>query len=77
VASSSARDPIESELPVSQLLIRRMPMESRNDRTKPAPRDAANPPTPPKRFRIEKLEDRIAPKKGGRGTNNCVTQSCY
>ena len=28
--------------------------------------------TPPKkRFRIEKLEERIAPKKGGKGTNNC------
>jgi hypothetical protein len=24
-----------------------------------------------KRFRIAKLEERIAPKKGGKGTNNC------
>jgi hypothetical protein len=24
-----------------------------------------------KRFRIERLEERIAPKKGGKGTNNC------
>jgi hypothetical protein len=26
---------------------------------------------PRKRFQIEKLEERIAPKKGGKGTNNC------
>jgi hypothetical protein len=25
----------------------------------------------PRRFRIDKLEERIAPKKGGKGTNNC------
>lgn len=25
----------------------------------------------PKRFRIIKLEERIAPRKGGNGTNNC------
>jgi hypothetical protein len=25
----------------------------------------------PKRFRIVKLEDRIAPSKGGNGTHNC------
>ncbi len=30
----------------------------------------------PKRFRIEKLEERIAPKKGGKGTNNCGTANC-
>ena len=37
-------------------------------------RDAKTPTTsnePRKRFRIEKLEERIAPKKGGKGTNNC------
>jgi hypothetical protein len=28
------------------------------------------------RFRIEKLEERIAPKKGGKGTNNCATLAC-
>jgi len=27
--------------------------------------------TPRKRFRIERLEERIAPKKGGKGTHNC------
>ena len=26
---------------------------------------------PRKRFRIEKLEERIAPSKGGKGTKNC------
>ena len=30
-----------------------------------------------RRFRIEKLEERIAPKKGGKGTHNCGgTQVC-
>ena len=46
-------------------------MSSKNVRPetnrKPDP-DAA---TPRKRFRIEKLEERIAPKKGGKGTHNC------
>jgi hypothetical protein len=38
-----------------------------------APRIARRP-----RFRIEKLEERIAPKKGGKGTNNCggTTGNC-
>jgi hypothetical protein len=27
----------------------------------------------PKRFRIVKLEERIAPSKGGNGTHNCPT----
>jgi hypothetical protein len=40
----------------------------KNDR--PAP-DSKRP-----RFRIEKLEERIAPKKGGKGTNNCGSTSC-
>jgi hypothetical protein len=30
----------------------------------------------PKRFRIVKLEERIAPKKGGKGTNNCTAYNC-
>ena len=34
-------------------------------------------PTPPRRrFHIEKLEERIAPKKGGNGTHNCGTANC-
>jgi hypothetical protein len=28
-------------------------------------------PAPRRRFRLIKLEDRIAPKRGGKGTNNC------
>jgi hypothetical protein len=35
-------------------------------------RDSA---TPRKRFRIERLEERIAPKKGGKGTHNCSGSS--
>jgi hypothetical protein len=36
-----------------------------------APRKPEETPLPKRRFRIEKLEERIAPKKGGKGTNNC------
>lgn len=32
-------------------------------------RPAGSPPR--KRFRVRKLEERIAPKKGGKGTHNC------
>jgi hypothetical protein len=45
--------------------------KSRKGTTDPAPRDAAETPAPLKRFRIEKLEERIAPSKGGKGTHNC------
>jgi hypothetical protein len=45
--------------------------KSRNGTTDPAPRDASEAPAPLKRFRIEKLEERIAPAKGGKGTHNC------
>ena len=45
--------------------------QSRNGMTDPARRDAAEAPAPRKRFRIEKLEERIAPAKGGKGTQNC------
>jgi hypothetical protein len=35
----------------------------------------------PRRFRIVKLEERIAPKMGGKGTHNCPyqtgVQGCY
>jgi hypothetical protein len=34
-------------------------------------RPAEPTPAPKKHFRIEKLEERIAPVKGGKGTNNC------
>lgn len=46
-------------------------MTPKNDRTQSEqPRPAAEP-TPRRRFRIEKLEQRIAPKRGGKGTKNC------
>jgi hypothetical protein len=45
--------------------------KSRKGTTDPAPRDVAETPAPLKRFRIEKLEERIAPSKGGKGTHNC------
>lgn len=30
----------------------------------------------PRRFRIAKLEERVAPRKGGKGTHNCWTGIC-
>ena len=42
-------------------------MKPMNDRTS----RSDSRPTQRKRFRIEKLEERIAPKKGGNGTHNC------
>ena len=43
-------------------------MRPRNERTgNPQP----SAPAPRKRFRLERLEERIAPAKGGKGTNNC------
>jgi hypothetical protein len=46
----------------------------RTDDLRPRPPEA--PPAPRKRrFRLEKLEQRIAPKKGGKGTNNCAGDS--
>ena len=46
-------------------------MNPKNDRTQPERPASAERPAPRKRFRIEKLEERIAPKKGGNGTHNC------
>ena len=48
-------------------------MNSKNDRAR-ARSDGK--PMPKERFRIEKLEERIAPKKGGKGTHNCPTAIC-
>ena len=48
-------------------------MESKNV---PAPAPKSQDVAKPKRFRIEKLEERIAPKKGGNGTHNCGTANC-
>jgi len=46
-------------------------MSTSNPRTSTgaAKPEAGRPPL--KRFRIEKLEERIAPAKGGKGTHNC------
>jgi hypothetical protein len=41
------------------------------DSTRPVPAGMS---APRRRFQIEKLEERIAPKKGGKGSNN--TCSC-
>src|SRR5262249_18717177 len=38
-------------------------MEPNHERTPPEPARPAEPPAPRKRFRIQKLEERIAPKK--------------
>ena len=46
-------------------------MDPKNERDPKAPKHTADAPAPRKRFLIEKLEERIAPKKGGKGTNNC------
>lgn len=46
-------------------------MKSKHQPTNQAPRTAADPPAPRRRFRFEKLEERVAPKKGGKGTHNC------
>jgi hypothetical protein len=50
-------------------------MSQKSPRNLPAKNES---PVPGKRFRIEKLEERIAPKKGGKGTHNCpLTGLCY
>ncbi len=60
-------------------------MEQRREEQPQAPPSAQ---PKPKRFRVVKLEERIAPSKGGNGTNNycgtagntcnyCITDSCY
>ena len=38
---------------------------------------AAGQPAPKKRFLIAKLEERIAPRRGGRGTKNCSFSGTY
>ena len=44
-------------------------MEPHREEAQRAPPPGAEP--KPKRFRIVTLEERIAPSKGGHGTNNC------
>jgi len=46
-------------------------MESKRVNKDSASRASPRTPAPSKRFRIEKLEERIAPSKGGKGTQNC------
>ena len=46
-------------------------MNPKNDRTQLERPATAGQPAPKKRFRIEKLEERIAPTRGGKGTKNC------
>jgi hypothetical protein len=41
-----------------------------NRKSTDEPRPAEQPPAPKKRFRIDKLEERIAPKKGGNTNGN-------
>jgi hypothetical protein len=48
-------------------------MEPHREENQKAPQTGAE--RKPKRFRIVKLEERIAPSKGGNGTNNCVNAS--
>jgi len=47
-------------------------MNSKND----GKRSDKTPTPAPRRFRLDRLEERIAPKKGGKGTNNCTTGYC-
>jgi hypothetical protein len=46
-------------------------MKSTIGRNEATPRPIAVATPPRRRFRIEKLEERIAPSKGGKGTHNC------
>ena len=52
-------------------------MESRKDRNPSRMGTRSPAPTPKKRFRIEKLEERIAPKKGGNGSGKSSASSGY
>ena len=49
-------------------------MKAKNDRTQQP--DVAGTPQRRRRFRIDRLEERIAPKRGGKGTKNCPTDTC-
>ena len=49
-------------------------MEPRREEQQKAPEPSAE--RKPKRFRIVKLEDRIAPNKGGHGTHNTCGDPC-
>jgi hypothetical protein len=58
-------------------------MKTKSDQAPRRPNEPNAAQAPSKRFRIEKLEERIAPSKGGKGTHNCggdssitITLSC-
>ena len=46
-------------------------MNPKHPRDARAPKSPTEPAAPRKHFQIEKLEERIAPSKGGKGTHNC------
>jgi hypothetical protein len=46
-------------------------MNTKQDRPETSRKTSPAAAAPRKRFRIEKLEERIAPAKGGKGTHNC------
>ena len=46
-------------------------MSSKQDRPETTRKSNPGAAAPRKRFRIEKLEERIAPSRGGKGTRNC------
>jgi hypothetical protein len=46
-------------------------MKTKSDQAPRRPNEPNAAQAPSKRFRIEKLEERIAPSKGGKGTHNC------
>jgi hypothetical protein len=46
-------------------------MELHREKQKKVLESSVQPKSKQKRFRIVKLEERIAPKRGGKGTNNC------
>jgi hypothetical protein len=50
-------------------------MKPKNERTPAETTDKVELPPKQRRFRVQKLEERIAPTKGGKGTNHCTTGS--
>src|SRR5262249_23138002 len=73
--------PTESEQRSPRDVEGRRAMQSKHENTDSASRTSRASPTTPdapaplKRFRIERLEERIAPTKGGKGTHNCSSGS--
>ena len=64
-------DPLSSSVVFEDPFLRRPIMNPKNDRPQlegPATTERL---AAKKRFRIRKLEERIAPTRGGKGTHNC------